>query len=178
MKGFFSFLARVKDTGSWLSKSVLALPVIALLADIVPPWPIKAAVTGLTTIAELLLLMYAYEAWSTRSKPALLKRMRRFGTAAVLLLTVYLTGLAFFTFEDPAHGRMAMGFTYTEHAEAIIQRLGGNLTRALPAAEWDATRIWTAGSIRAVQLGLLFAWLASFAALTVFVGAFVARKRR
>jgi hypothetical protein len=126
--------------------------------------------------------MYAYEAWHTRSKPALLKRMRRFGLAAATLLLVYLSGLAFFTHEHPERperGRFAIGFTYTTHGEVLLEKsFLGDLNHAIKGTGFDTTRIWTAGSIRTVEVGLLTTWIGFFACVTVYVGAFVARKRR
>ncbi len=153
------------------------LPALAALAGLSPPWP--PAIGGVSALLILAFSLIVWE-WVRKSRTA----TRRSWIVWALILTLTgLTGYLFLysLFIEPIPGtdmRVIRGFTCTADAALVHGARCPDLPReALQDAEWEATALWTRGSVTAVRLGLAFTWLLFTAGLIATVGAILAGRR-
>src|SRR5262245_4193246 len=147
LTGFKQILEEFRGLSSWAVGGAVAVPFVAALADLAPPWPKGIVVT--TAILELVALVLVYQLLRTAPK----KRIDRtlLGSAALLALSslIYLAALSFFVYEVPNDGgRWVKGFVCTADAQAVFAArcpfLGMDELRT---AEFEAERLWTAWSV-------------------------------
>lgn len=150
------------------------LPLIAAFANLQPPWP-----PAIEYVSAVFILMAALVMWEWGR--ATRRTARRRLIVAGMLLTVigigaYLPLYSLYVEAIPGSGeRVVKGMTCTPEARQVWPGKCPHLPPdALPSAEWDASLLWTAGSIMGVRLMLVAAWLAFTAGLVAFVGAVIA----
>ena len=180
---FKGFLDDFKGVGAWALSAAIALPVLAALAGVAPPWPRGAAT--LTALLEIVTLILIYHWVSRLSRAGLSSLFRRLAPVMALFLVAYLVLFSMFVFTLPTNGEpVVKGFACTPNAAALAERFGDAcpfLGRdALAAATYEVDRLWTIASITLVRLALFVTWLGFFLSFVAFVAAFVvhARKRR
>lgn len=155
--------------------ALVAIPGVAALLGSDPPWPVGmgymscalvAAAAGLGRMGSL--------------EPA---RMPRWGkrlaqAAFVLALIAYVALLSRFVEQIPRTDiRVVTGFTCTEDARLVYGSACPALPRdALRDAEWEATMLWTSGSVTLVRLGLVGAWLSFVAGLGLAAASLTSRR--
>jgi len=166
----------LKDIAKTLgfAAGVAALPLIVAFAKLQPPWP--PAIEYVSSVFVLMAALVMWE-WGRKAKRAI---RRRFILAGMVLTVIgigaYLPLYSMYVQAEPSTGeRVIKGAVCTPDALLIFPRQCPQLpSEALPAAEWDATRLWTQDSILEVRMMLVAAWLCFTAGLVAFVGAVVA----
>lgn len=182
LEEFNQVIADFRNISSLAVKGAVAAP----FADVVmrqfnlglaPPWP--TGVLIITSVAELVALIYIFHYWRSKTKKSFNRRM----LAALLIMLVgfsaYIYLFATFTRPHPKTKQsLVLGF---EPANASLKGSfdeGFTVDQALDENEYNPALIWTARSINAIRVSLLAAWLMTFIALSIFIGAFVIAQRR
>jgi len=153
----------------------LAVPALAGLAAITPPWP--PGVVFLSMVVVAVTIAAAFQILRARSASA----MRRVFLACALVLglasATYLMAMSFFVYQTPTtKERWAKGYTCTPEAQLIYKDKCPNLgVDELRGAEYEAERLWTASSVAVVKVSLVALWLVGLIAMAVLVGNFLAR---
>jgi len=170
-----NFLSDIQSLWKW-TLIAAALPLLAHLMALSPPWPPSLAY--LTALIELLSLMCVFQILRHAGR----RTINRVLIGSVLLLmiisTLYLIALSLFTYSVPNSSPQVKGYRCTIEAQAVFAEKCPTLGRnEIKLAEWDAERLWTAESIAPVRVSLVVLWLSSFMALSIAVGSFVGYQR-
>jgi hypothetical protein len=176
LKEFKAVLRDFRSLGAYLIVGAMGTTITLAMTNFAPPWP--NGISVLTSLTELLVLIFVFNFWYKKTPEQVSKGMK----VALVFLTVgfflYLFFLDTYTFTFPGTGeRWAKGFCIRDGIKPLVQELGGDL-EALKGAEYNQEAIWKPWSITLVRLTLLFLWLWFFTNLAVFVGTFVINQRR
>jgi len=157
---------------------VVALPFVAALGVLTPPWPPAAA--PLTAIVCALAVLIVHRL----SDDAALRLVRLImivaGAVALLAGAGYAAGASLYAYQPPKADRLsAKGFECTKDALLVYKdkcpALGPD---ELAGAEYNAGYLWTPGSIGEVTAGLGVLWFGGFIALGVLAGGFLVLHQR
>lgn len=156
----------------------VAVPFIAGLAGILPPWP--PAITAVSAIFELVCLILVFQFLSSASK----KQINRVILIGLTFLTIvgaaYLFFFSYFTLQPKGvDKRVVRGFECTKDAAEVFGDKCPNLGQA--EIEWAENRpenLWTTGSITLVRLILVGLWLGALAGLCSLVSSFALYQMR
>jgi hypothetical protein len=182
LEEFNQVIADFRSISSLAVKGAVAAP----FADVVlrqfniglaPPWP--TGVLVITSVAELLALIYIFHYWRTKSQKAFSRRM----LIALLIMIISFAGYVYlFGTYTRAHPKtkqsIVLGFEPANDSLRTAFTEGYTVDEALEENEYNPTIIWSARSINATRASLLLAWLLTFIALSTFIGAFVIAQRR
>jgi hypothetical protein len=182
LEEFNQVIADFRNISSLAVKGAVAAP----FADVVlrqfnlglaPPWP--TGVLIISSVAELLALIYIFHYWRSKTQKSFNKRMLGALLIMIVGFSVYIYLFATFTRPQPKTREMlVLGF---EPANAPLEaafKEGYTADQALDENEYNPALIWTPRSINAMRFGLLAVWLLTFIALSIFIGAFVIAQRR
>lgn len=176
LEEFKEVLRDFRSLGAYLIGGAVGATLSLALTNFVPPWP--NGVSVLTSLTELLVLIFVFHFWYEKTTAQMSRRMT---VALIFLVTgffLYLYFLDTYTFPFPNTGeRWAKGFCIRDDIKLLVQELGGDL-EALKGAEYKQEAIWKPWSITLVRLTLLFLWLWFFTNLAVFIGTFVITQKR
>jgi hypothetical protein len=174
---FRGVLRDVKELWAWAAGAA-AVPFLANLAALAPPWP--PAIVYLTAIIELIALILAFQ-FLKKARVRTINRVLAVSAAILFLSSIlYLGLLSEFSYQIPGAKLTAVkGFVCT--AEAIAAFAGkcpwlGETE--LKQAEWFAPHLWTSWSITIMRVLLASVWLLAFMMLTTVLGSFVVHQRR
>lgn len=172
MEGFWHLLKQVRRLLLWAFISAAA-PILAGFASLYPPWP--SAIVHVTALLQVIALVFIYQHIREANVTIVNRVLLTAATAVCLISVIYLVLLSQFTFTEPAsQQRFVKGFACTEQAKSLYASvcpwLGDD---QLIEAEWEAPRLWHQWTITVMRTSLVVFWLASFAALTTLLGAFV-----
>jgi hypothetical protein len=172
--GFKALLREFRGLSWGVLGAGVAVPFAAELASLSPPWP--PAVTGLTAITELVVLVLVYQ-FLRASRRRVINRV--LVIAAIILAVSALTYLAVnseLTYETrgPKKERLVKGF---ECKEAALKIFGDSCpllgSDEISLAQWNAETLWTSRSITMARLSLVVPWLLSFLSLSMLLGSFL-----
>ncbi len=154
-----------------------AIPLVASLADLQPPWP-----PAIGYVSAGLILLASTMAWEWTRNAKRIRRRRWIAIAAgltVLGLLSYLILYSLFIETIPGSDRrLIRGFACTFEAQAVYADRCPELPRdALRDAEWEPANLWTRGSITTVRVLLTIFWLFFVAGLIAAVGSIVAGRQ-
>jgi hypothetical protein len=173
---FRAVLSDFRELTGLAVKGTIAIPVLNLIARVSPP-P-SNAISFITSGTVFLAVMWTFQFWRSIQESRLKSRMRfaaAFFCASALACGTFLD---LFTVR-PVSGRdrVVIGYRVRSDVASIV---GPSYTPrdALEEAEYDPYKIWTTGSIVAVQLMLVILWLLAFASIGTFVSAFAILQRR
>jgi len=182
LEEFNQVIADFRNISSLAVKGAVAAP----FADVVlrqfnfglaPPWP--TGVVIITSVAELLALIYIFHYWRAKTKKSFNRRMLTALLIMIVGFAAYVYLFATFTRPHPkTRQSLVLGF---EPASASLKAAfdeGYTADQALDENEYNPALIWTARSINVIRGGLLASWLLTFIALSIFIGAFVIAQRR
>ena len=108
---------------------------------------------------QFLAVMWTFQFWHGLPRKRLETRMK--GAAAVFMLALAATGILMDRFTvrpPPARDRIVLGYELRPDVQPLITRTYTPMD-ALHDAEYDASRVWTQGSIVAVHTGSTVCWL-------------------
>lgn len=171
--GFKELLEEFRGLSVWAVGGSVAVPFAAALAALSPPWP--PSIVLVTAVAELVALIYVYQFLKKAKRKSINTILAASGLLLVVLGAVYLVAVSLYTYEVPTtKERLVKGYRCTSEALAVFKDKCPDLgLDELKTDEYDAYRLWTAGSITASRLTIVGLWLAAFVALSVLVGSFL-----
>lgn len=171
--GFKQLLEEFRGLSLWAVGGSVAVPFVAALASLSPPWP--PSIVLVTAIAELVALIYVYQFLKKARRKSINRILALSGLLLVIFGVVYLAAVSLYTYEvPPTKERFVKGYQCTADAAAVFKDKCPDLgPDELRSAEYDADRLWTARSIAATRIAIVALWLASFVALSVLVGSFL-----
>ena len=153
-----------------------AVPVLAALAALDPPWP---AHFGLVS-AALIAACGASAQLGLGFLPRFDGRVLRKLIPALVLggLVAYLALASLFVETIPGTGvRVVKGFVCTPDAALVYGETCPGLSRdALRDAEWEAATLWTGPSLLVARLSLVVSWLVIVAGLALAAAAVASRR--
>jgi hypothetical protein len=195
MKEFWDFVANFRSVTSWVAKAAVAMPLADMLLGIGPGWPARPGIGTVTAVAEIVMLMWAFQFWRGIARKRRESRMRGSLCFLVPLAIVYLMLLTFCTYPHPQLGRQAKGIVLKDWAHDLLepkeitldvppppQQVGDSLTEIAPKYETsddllretpDASEFYKQWSIDLMRLILLVVWIGFFVSLAAFIGGFV-----
>lgn len=174
---FKSILEEYGGLAAW-TVGIGAAPFVAMFASLAPPWPIDIA--PLTAVAQLAVLVLIYQLLNTSPKRVINRVVVSSFCGVFAIGLIYIAILLNFTYQpqDSAR-RQARGFACTQIAETQYPDkcpfLGWD---ELNEVEYNPARLWTEGSIIAVETTLLVIWTIAFMAITTLLGSFVIYQKR
>lgn len=159
-----------------LTALLIAIPALAALLGLDPPWPNYAGYVSAGIVA-----LGAGAAHYSSPDPG--RARNRWARAVIWVslasgLIVYLVLSSLFIETIPRSGvRIVKGFVCTPDALLVYGKSCPNLGRdALRDAEWEAATLWTGTSLTIVRIGLVMSWMSLVGGLAV-IAALVERGR-
>lgn len=175
LQEFRALLSDFKSLTSLTIGGAIAAPLVDLALKVGPPWP--QGVPFISSISELLALIYIFHFWFSKSRKKLKTRMVVFLILCCLSLLMYLVLYSSYTFVSPAtSNRYVKGFVLRPEVQELITN---EFTEddALVGAEYDPKEVWKPWSITAMRVAILSFWLMMFVSLSIFIGTFVMVQR-
>lgn len=156
--------------------AVTAVPLVAALTDLAPPWPDRIGY-----VSTAIILLGSAVAWEACRRQRMGRRRMWTSLGAGLTVAGLLGYLVLYSlFVEPAPGsslRVVRGYACTAEAQMVYKEACPNLPRdALRDAEWESVMLWTRSSVTVVRIALLASWLVFTAGLTATVAAILARR--
>ncbi len=172
LQDFKRFLIEFRGLSKW-AVGGLAVPYVGSLLSISPPWP--RAITTVTSLIELLTLIFAFQFLRSSARKKVSKVMLVAGALLLGLGIIYLIAYSQLVYETPVtHARFVKGLVCTADAKQLFPAKCPNLGMdELNTAEYDAERLWTLSSITYVRIGLIATWVCCFISLSVTIAAFI-----
>src|SRR4051812_3432325 len=150
-----------------------AVPFVAYLADVVPPWP--KGIILVTALVELVTLIVVFQFLSHATKTAINKAMAVCVFFLALFGSAYLLAFSLLTYANSAaKTRGVKGFicradnppqTMAECPLVSVERLRD--------ASYSAELIWQGWTVDVVRFGIAMLWLVVLLLLTAVVGSFL-----
>jgi len=110
LDSFFHFVSDFKSVAGLVGKAAILAPFIGILLNIGPPWPSGEAVSTLTVIVEVFVLIYIFQFFRSISKRRLEGRLKLFFILTVLCFIMYISVYSVYVFKIPNDGRVSKGF--------------------------------------------------------------------
>jgi hypothetical protein len=169
-------LRLVRSPFPWIIAATAALPLLAAVIGLSPPWPRGvAAMTAVVAVVATGVVFYMLKEASYRAT----KRVMRFAALALAVTAcAYLVVVSLFTFQTPTTKEYwAKGFVCTAEALAVYKEKCPNLgIDELREAEYEAERLWTSPSVTTIRVALVLLWLGAFVAVAAMMGSFLASR--
>jgi hypothetical protein len=173
---FKEVLTDFRSLTSWSIGGAVAAPLADLALKLGPPWPPGAFL--ISSLAEILTLIYIFHFWFRANHKQLGKRMRASVITLLLSALTYLVLFDLFTFQSPSSNqRYTKGFVPKPDKKMLLDA-GRSEDEVLRGSEYNPNQVWKSWSITAVHLSLLGAWTVIFISLSIVVGSFVISQRR
>ena len=128
-----------------LGKVALIAPFAGLLLNIGPPWPSRTAVPALTSLCEVLVLVYAFSFYSPLSKKRIANRLRCISGNWPQLRRLHLA-LQLFRVRRVQTSEMSKASSCNRRFRQWSHP-GDTLESLLEGAEWDPFKIWEGWTI-------------------------------
>jgi hypothetical protein len=177
LEEFREVLADFKSLTALGAKAAVAAPLADFVLQVGAPWP--TGVPLITSIVELITLIYVFHFWFGKSHKQLTMKLRIFLVILCVSFFGHLYLLDTYTFVNPASSkRYAKGFVVLPSVQQLIPGEFKSPEEVLSKSEYKEEDVWTAGSITAARLTLLAVWLMMFASLSGLIGTFIMAQRR
>lgn len=158
--------------------AVAAAPLLADLADLEPPWPNgigKASAVSVVVASIVCGEVLASSGLKVRRTWTLVAA----GLATFGLVSYLLLASLFIETSTDGSLRAIRGYHCTPAALIVYKEKCPDLDKmALQAAEWNATTLWTRGSVTTIRLLLVTSWLTFLLSAVVAVSSSVTGSRR
>lgn len=172
MEHFRKFILDFNSLTSWLAKGIILAPFLTIVYSLGPPYPNLTAVCLLTSLLQLLCLMYVFTFWNSLNQ----KKLQRLFKINILLfcvgLILYILLFQFFTKQAGSPTDLeVIGFVVKQEINDI---LASNFTidNAFEGDSYDPTKIWEPWSVYTMRTVLLIAWLLMFNCITLTIALF------
>lgn len=171
LQEFKQLLKSFRELGGLAVKGTVAAPLLNVWLKFGPP-P-TAAIAVLTSAVQFLAVVWAFHFWHGIERKNLDRRMR-------ICVGLLLTGLiAFgvllkqFTIRPQPKAELVVeGYALRDDVQPLIG-LGFKPEDALRDAQYEPSQVWTVTSITVIHVLLVLSWLTSFAAVALFLSAFL-----
>ena len=178
LDNFFRFVSDFKSVASLIGKAAVIAPFLGLLLNIGPPWPSGTGVPTLTAVAEVFVLIYAFQFYPSLGKRRLEKRLRLFFILVTVCFVLYISLYSFFVYDVPlTNSREVRGFIVRDEVQKIISPQH-TIEYWLESAQWDEFRIWEAWTIQTTRTSLLLSWILFFVSLAGCIAIFVLMQQK
>jgi hypothetical protein len=171
--GFKELLSEFRGMSVWAVGGSVAVPFVAALAALSPPWP--PSIVLVTAVTELVALIYVYQFLKKARRKSINRILAVSGFLLVVFGASYLVAVSLYTYEVPTtHERFVKGYACTADASAVFKQRCPDLgIDELKTAEYEASRLWTERSIAVMRITIVALWLTVFFILSVLVGSFL-----
>jgi hypothetical protein len=175
LEEFKRVVADFSDVGAIGLKLAVAAPLLDYVVKFGPP-PVRA-VSALTSVSELLVLLWSFHFWSGLDRVVQNRLMKR---ALICFCTGLIGSLAliemFTIIPGPDRERVVEGFVLQPSTKALAAT-GISPEEALRDAEFDASAVWVQSSVVLVRVSLVVLWVTTFTALAAYISLFVIMHR-
>jgi hypothetical protein len=182
LEEFKEVMADFRSLTSLATKGAVAVPFADLVlrqfdTGISPPWP--PGILIITSIAELLTLIFVFNFFFKSTRKALNKLMLALITVLCLSFVGYLYLFSTYTEKHPKT-KQAVILGYEPVNNDIKQAFaeGYTVNQMLEENEFAPEKIWTQNSITIIRIVILLVWLVVFVSFSSFVASFVMLQRR
>jgi hypothetical protein len=173
---FWQVLRDFKRLGSVALKGAVAAPLADLWLKIGPP-PVNV-IAVLTSLVEFVAVIWVFHFWRACKVSQLDRRMKIALVVFALGTVVSLALLDRFSVSPgEARDRIIVGFKVLPNIAPILDAAYGP-DDALRDNEFDPAKVWTQQSISILRTSITTAWFGTFAALSVYLTAFIMSQRR
>src|SRR5262245_50047475 len=154
---FFRYITDFRSVAALAGKASLLVPFVSLLSNVGPPWPSKAGgVIALTTLAQMLVVIYVFQSYASLSQQRLKRYLRLFLLLFIGCFVIYFVLYGLFVFkplpEDPSSKtREVKGFILKPEYKKLL-RPGRTKDDLLRGYEWDPFAIYKEWTIHTVRL--------------------------
>jgi hypothetical protein len=155
-----------------------AVPFVASVASLTPPWP--KGIVAVTSLVQLVTLILVYQFLERAPR----RKINRIMAVTALLFfgfsVLYLASVSRFVYEaGPKHELRAKGYICTPMGLSMFGADCPDIDASLlRGVEYEPTAVWTPQSVRNVELILVFLWSCAFLSLSTLVGSFVVFQTR
>lgn len=171
---FWKMLRELERFWAWIVAAA-ALPFLASLAQITPPWP--PGITIITTAATLITLVLCYQTVRGKSRRNATKLLKKLSICLGIVALIYVFAISEYVVRGPDDIALVKGFICTGIAEQTFAELCPFLgAEQLKTAQWDPELLWTGSSISVVRTLLVAAWVATFVLLSAVLAAFIVHR--
>lgn len=172
LEAFFFTLSQFKRISGWAIAGGVAVPFVASLASITPPWP--SGIELMTAVVEVIAIMVAFQFLYRGSRA----RASSFILVSVVLLfisaAVYLFLMANFTYTaKPVPERVVSGFQCLDSIAAYDPQCPFVSEKTKEDFGYRPELLWTTWSVAVMKATLALAWLFAFVCLSGAIGGFV-----
>jgi hypothetical protein len=174
---FKHMIADFSDVGALAAKVAVVLPLAGLAVKLGPP-PVTS-VSVLSSLAEFLVLVWAFHFWFELPPIARSRRMKIAVVCFSIALMLSLALMDMYTLSSGVGGeRVVKGFDLQDYVKPHLGVEFADADDALRAARFDAAAVWQQWSVTTVHVILIALWLLMFCSLTAFLALFVIARRR
>ena len=183
MSGYDDFLRVLSNYRSLSITAVgsgAAVPFVAYLAHLAPPWP--PGIMLATAVGELVSIILAFQLTYQASRRKVTRAMILLSIVWLCFSAMYVTLFGTFTYTTkPTEERMIAGFICLPDISQI-KSYKSNCPllsdEELSNGKYDPENFWEPWTIIFTKLALCSAWMAAFIALSGLVGAFISFQSR
>jgi hypothetical protein len=173
---FRSVLADFQQFGSLALKGVLVAPIADIWVNLGPP-PSKA-IGLLTSLSQMVAVIWVFQFWSIGNERALRVRMR---VALVVFFVGLVSSLVLLDLYSVSPGqgreRVIEGYALRSDIEPLISS-SYTPDQALRESEYDSDKVWTKRSVIVLRTAITAIWMCTFGSFAVYLTTFVILQRR
>jgi hypothetical protein len=175
---FYFILKKFKGMSAAALTTAAAVPFIAFLVGIIPPWP--SGIILITALVELVTLIVVFQFLRSAAQPQI---NRVLGISTVLLgifSVVYLLAFSLFTYPIVAAKiRGVKGFICrVDNPPLVMTECPLVSVERIKDAEYNAEMIWVGWTVDVARFGLALTWLVAFVFLAGLIGTFLVYQTR
>ncbi|TAX63339.1 hypothetical protein ELI00_37485 [Rhizobium ruizarguesonis] len=172
---FKQILKEYRGLALWAAGGSVAIPFVASFLSVIPPWP--KGLDIITSVFQLLALIFAYQNFHGRSRRVATKAINRSIFGVALSIIFYLFMFSNFTIYVPETKQyIVIGFQCTDEAMYIpeyAQKCPYLEREDLKGANYVEHKLWTRSSISITRTILLSLWFLFFSFLATAIGVFL-----
>jgi hypothetical protein len=179
---FFRYITDFRSVAALAGKASLLAPFVPLLSNVGPPWPNRAGVIALTTLAQMLVVIYVFQFYASLPQQRLKRYLRLFFLLLIGCFVIYFSLYSLYVFEslpeDPSSkSRDVKGFILKPDVQKILLP-NHTEDELLKGSEWDPFVIYEPWTIHTMRLSLLLAWILFFVCISGIIAVFVFLQQR
>ncbi len=177
MENFRKFILDFNSLTSWLAKGAILAPFLTIVYSLGPPYPSLTAACIITSLLQLLSLMYVFTFWSKLNQNKLQRLFKINLLLFCLGFILYILLFQFFT--KPAGSQTDLEVTGFVVKQEIKEILASDFTidDAFEGSSYNPIKIWEPWSVYTMRTILLVSWLLMFTCITFSIALFALMQR-
>lgn len=179
---FKQVLGEYKNLALWAAGASVVIPFVASFLAVIPPWPDGLDV--LTAVIQLGALVVAYQTFRNQAE-VVTTSVKLWASLGLVVLLLYLVVFSMFTVYDPGTSHSyVIGFQCSTGAQQLsdLHKFAGVCPFLqyddLRTAAFDASALWTKGSLTVMRVVLIALWFLMFICLAFLIGKFLVFQMR